>query len=186
MINNNSLSFQTIVLFISKAVASLAMFTILIILSRYFSKEEYGTFQLYWYMVAIFIPLFFMGLPNSINYFGVTDDHSKRNNYVYHTLFAGLLLSLLIVMSFKLFESSILFFLNNNQIESLYVFILISVVAMMMNSFYQPIFIILKQTKLLVYTSFIFSVFIIASVLLPIIYSYSLFSVIKFLSCNLY
>ena len=108
---------------ISKIITlSISMVTAML-LSRFRTLEEYGTYSQILLVVNLCTTIFMAGLPNSINYFlARTDDLKERENFlsVFYSLSTGLSLlsGLVLVLSVPLIE---LYFNNPGITKFVYV-----------------------------------------------------------------
>ena len=89
MAKSTSLGNETILLTFSKVTTlAITMLTSMLI-SRFRSFEEYGTYSQLMLVVSLFTSIFMLGLPNSINYFlARANSRSEQQKFlgVYYTL----------------------------------------------------------------------------------------------------
>ena len=87
--NKQSLGKDAVKLTVTKIITTLVTMVTSMLLSRFRSLEEYGTYSQIMMVITLAISIFTLGLPNSINYFiAQTDDREKRRRFLsnYYTL----------------------------------------------------------------------------------------------------
>ena len=79
----SSLGLGAVHLTVSKVVTLCVNFAVTMLLSRYWSKTEYGTFSQLLLVVNLFASVFMLGLPNSINYFVArAEDEAEQQRFL--------------------------------------------------------------------------------------------------------
>ncbi|MCK4358652.1 MAG: polysaccharide biosynthesis C-terminal domain-containing protein [Candidatus Cloacimonetes bacterium] len=146
------------------------------ILSRYFTKTDYGTYRQFWLFGFTLIPIFLLGIPSSITYFiaGAKSQHQKTaiiNSFIISTamtVFVGLLF-------FLLRNEFIVIIKNQKLIKFIFPLIILQIFAPMFY-LYQPILVSLKKYKLVVLISVITSIIILLYVI-AIVFTNSSFEI---------
>ena len=92
IINNKSRSVQVFWIALGKLSSFALAFVSAAILSRYLSKEDYGTYKQVMYIYSSFLLVFTAGLPDSLTYFLPKLNHAEGKSLVnqYEKLFFGL------------------------------------------------------------------------------------------------
>ncbi len=91
--NNGKIANDATKLVVSKGTTSLISIAVAMLLSRFRTLEEYGTYSQILTVVTLVISIFSLGLPNSTNYFLASFDNKKdRKSFlsVYYTLSTAL------------------------------------------------------------------------------------------------
>ena len=99
-----SIASDAVKLTTSKVITLLISLVTAMLLSRFRTLEEYGTYSQIMLVISLTTTIFMLGLPNSINYFlARTEDPKERNNFlsVYYTFstILSFLAGLVLVMS---------------------------------------------------------------------------------------
>ena len=145
-----SLGGDAVRLTFSKAVTLCISTATGMILSRFCSLEEYGTYSSILLVINLFVSLLMLGLPNSINYFlaRADDDDEKRHFLsVYYT--AGTVLSLaiglLLVLSVPLIEK----YFENDAISRFWYFLALYPWATVISSSIENVLVVYRRVNLL-------------------------------------
>ncbi len=126
MSKSNSLGRNTITITLSRVIALAITMVTAMLLSRFRTVEEYGTYSQLQLVAALFVSVFMMGLPSSINYFiSRADSDKERQNFLgtYYTLSGAL--SLLTGIALALCAPVISSFFDNPAILSFIYFLLL-------------------------------------------------------------
>lgn len=135
------------------------------LLSRFRTFEEYGTYSQLLLVVNLFTSLFMLGLPNSINYFlarAENQDEKRRFLSVYYTLstLLSFVVGIVLVLSVPLIES----YFHNSLIGKFYYFLAMYPWASIIGSSVENILIVYKRTSLLMVYRVVNSIALLASV----------------------
>ena len=170
MINNNhttTLGGDAVRLTASKIITLIITMVTTMLLSRFRTIHEYGTYSQLLLVTSLFSTLFMMGLPNSINYFLARAETQKEKQgflSVYYTLstvlsiFIGLLLVLAVPLLVKYF--------NNPSLASFYYFLALYPWASIISSSIENILVVYKRTRFLMGFRIVHSALILGSVLI--------------------
>ncbi len=159
--DSQSLTGASFHLIIAQSVGFLTLFALDLWLVRVLTKSEFGTWKQFLWGVRFFVPLFFLGLPESYRYFSATD----RANYTYHfyrilILITGIWVWLQFLEQFHLFHyfSAITQNLSFNKVTFwIPLLILVSAVKFLLRI--HAIFV--KQTFTIILSNIVFSIILI-------------------------
>jgi O-antigen/teichoic acid export membrane protein len=137
---------------ISKVVTMVISMISAMLLSRFRTLGEYGTYSQLLMIVSIATSLIMLGLPNSINFFlAGSESQIERRKFlsVYYTLSTVLsfIIGFVLVLSVPLLE----FYFENDQIRGFIYFFAIYPWARIVASSVENVLIVLKKTHLLMY-----------------------------------
>jgi O-antigen/teichoic acid export membrane protein len=193
----NSLTFQSGILVFARSIEKIVTLLLFIVLSRYLSKEDYGTYRQLLLLFSTFSAIFMLGLPASINYFVPQFDNEKRKAILLQTML--ILFCMGIFMAIIFWQGSSFFskFMGNPELENLLKYFSLFPVFVLPTLFYQEFLICSARTKQACILSIILSLLKFLCVLIPvllncpliyIVYGLVIFSIIQFLviSIDLY
>jgi len=160
---------------LGKALVKLSGLASAAVLSRYLSKDSYGTYKQVFLVYNTLIPLLVLGLPMSINYFVPQIKHpEKQKAFVLQTYTVLVLMGA--VFSITLFFGApfiAVWFGNPSLATLLRIFALIPVLALP-TRFYQNLFICLDKARLSAGLSVGLAICRVASAIIPILLGYPL------------
>ncbi|PKM69635.1 MAG: hypothetical protein CVU94_02900 [Firmicutes bacterium HGW-Firmicutes-19] len=136
----------------SKVITMIISMISAMLLSRFRTLGEYGTYSQLLIIVSIATSLIMLGLPNSINYFlAGADSPFERDKFlsVYYTLstFLSFVIGFVLVLSVPLLES----YFDNENIRSFIYFFALYPWARIIASSIENILVVYRRTRLLVY-----------------------------------
>lgn len=143
------------------------------LLSRFASLKEYGTYSQLLLIVSLATSIFMLGLPNSINFFLARADNQKEERKflsVYYTLstMLSIIMGMVLVLALPLFEV----YFKNNSIHNFAYFLAIFPWASVIASGVENIMVVYHRTEFLIkyrlINSLCFLLVIIASVVFEI------------------
>ena len=175
-LKKNSLSYSSLILFLGKLFNSINSLIIFMILSRYFTKTDYGTYRQFWLFGFTLIPLFLLGIPSSITYFiaGAKSQHQKTA--IINAVIISTAMTVFVGLLFFLLRNEFAIIIKNQKlIKFIFPLIILQVFAPMFY-LYQPILVSLKKYKLVVLISVITSIIILLYVI-AIVFTNSSFEI---------
>lgn len=148
---------DTIVLTFVKIVTLFVSIVQTMMLSRYLSKIEYGTYSEGLLIISFFAPFFSLGLNDSVNYFCNKESDNNRIRYL-DTIFvlsiiAGGIGGILLFL-FKDFLSA---YYKNTQIIGIVIFVAFRPLLQNLISLYQPVYVSIGKTKVIAIRNFLIS-----------------------------
>ncbi len=148
---NPTLGVEAVRLTLSKVITLCIALITTMLLSRFRTTEEYGTYSQLLLVINLITTLIILGLPNSINFFlARAESEKERRNFlsVYYTLctILSIIIGAVLVLSIPLIES----YFNNNAISKFYYFLALYPWASIISSSIENILVIYKKTKFLV------------------------------------
>ena len=165
--NKSSIGSDAVKLTVSKII-SLGISTITaMLLSRFRTLEEYGTYSQMLLVVNLFTSIFMLGLPNSINYFlarAEAREEKKRFLSIYYTLstFLSLIMGVTLVCAVPLIEK----YFNNPNIRGFLYFLAIYPWASVISSSVENVLIVFHKTKWLMVYRLLNSISLLGAVLI--------------------
>ena len=150
---------------LSKLISMAIMLATAMLLARFRTLEEYGTYSQLLLVISLFTTLFMLGLPNSINYFlarADTQEEKQRFLSVYYTLstLLSILIGVILVLSVPLIEA----FFHNRLIRSFCFFLVLYPWASIISSSIENVLVVYKRTRFLMLYRVVNSVALLASV----------------------
>lgn len=142
-------------------------------LARFRTLEEYGTYSSLLLVINLFISLLMLGLPNSINYFlarAESDSEKRRFLSVYYT--AGTVLSFLIGVLLVLCVPLIQLYFENNAIGKFWYFLALYPWASIISNSIENILVVYQRVRLLMVCKLVSSAAMLLSVLLVQLFGY--------------
>lgn len=137
------------------------------LLSRFRTKTEYGTYSQLLLVINLFTSLLMLGLPNSINYFlarAETQEERQRFLSVYYTLSTALsiLIGALLVVSVPLIEA----YFHNTLIRGFWYFLALYPWAHIISASIENLLVVYKKTRFLMAYRVVHSAALLGSVLI--------------------
>lgn len=162
-----SLGAEAVRLTASKVITLIISMLTTMLLSRFRSLEEYGTYSQILLTVNLVSTLLMFGLPNSINYFlarAETDQERKQFLSVYYTLstLLSIIIGAVLVASVPLIEG----YFHNPSIRSFYFFLALYPWCSIISSTIENVLIVYQRTKYLILYRLIVSAVTLGSVIL--------------------
>lgn len=166
LISKNSIAGDSIKLSVSKAVTTVLSMVVAMILSRFRTLEEYGTYSQMLLVINLFSSIFMLGLPSSINFFlARADSDGEKQQFlsIYFTLSTAfsIVCGALILLLLKPIEA----YFDNGVISKYWFFMMVIPWSSMTISALENISIIYKKTNQLVFFNVLHAVVIVAIVL---------------------
>lgn len=156
---------NTLVLTISKVVSLVMSIGITVILSRYRTLEEYGTYAQLILIVSLSVSILSFGINNSINYFlGRFEHKNDRDSFISTYFLLNTLFGVTIGILLNLFSYKLGVYFNNSSIPGYSLVILILPWSLLTNSSMSYFLIFSNRSKhvLLIETTYNFLVFLTA------------------------
>lgn len=166
MSKSTSLGKETVLLTVSKMTTLIITMLTSMMLSRFRSFEEYGTYSQLILVVNLFISIFMLGLPNSINYFlarANTEYEQQRFLGVYYTL--STTLSVIMGVLLSLVAPLIAAYFKNPIILSFVYFLLIFPWANVIGSSVENVLVVYHKTRALAIYRIVNSLCLMGSIL---------------------
>lgn len=162
----NSLGKEAVLLTISKMMTLVITMVTSMLLSRFRTFEEYGTYSQMTLVVSLFTSIFMLGLPNSINYFlAKADSRQEQQQFlgVYYTLSTALsvLMGIALVAAAPLIAS----YFGNPAIRTFLYFLLLYPWANVTGSAIENVLIVYHKTRFLTVYRIINSLCLLGAVL---------------------
>lgn len=137
------------------------------LLSRFRTLQEYGTYSQILLVINLFISLIMLGLPNSINYFlGRSDTLKEKQDFlsVYYSIstFLGFLIGIILLLSIPLIEK----YFKNTNIHDFYYFLAIYPWTSIISSSIENVLIAYKKIFILITYKIINSICLLGLVLI--------------------
>lgn len=164
-INKSTLGGDAVRLTISKVITLCITMVTTMLLSRFRTLEEYGTYSQILMTINLFASIFMLGLPNSVNYFlGKENNYEERKKFlsVYYsvTTILSILLGLALVCAVPLIEE----YFKNSEIHCFIYFLAIYPWANIISSSIENVLVVYQKTTFLMIYRFINSFFLLGSV----------------------
>ena len=166
MSKSTSLGKDTILLTLSKMATLVITMLTGMMLSRFRSFEEYGTYSQLNLVITLFSSIFMLGLPNSINYFlARANSKLEQQNFlgVYYTL--STLLSIIMGVALALGAPLIAGYFKNPAVLSFVYFLLLYPWASVTSSGVENILVVYHKTRFLIVYRIIHSLLLLGAVL---------------------
>jgi len=161
------LSGQVLLTVLSKSTEHISIFVLSIILSRYFTKDDYGTYLHVQLIINLAIWAFLLGIPHGIYYFLPKAKYPKI--YVLSTVIIICLIAA-IVSSVVFFNSdSVSQFLSNPRLEGLAYILLLLILFKIPLTIFEPLMITVGRIKQFASIEVVFSLSFFLSVLSPVL-----------------
>lgn len=168
--NEGKIGTSALILTVSKfVVLALSMVTTML-LSRFRTLEEYGTYSQMLLTSGLVVSLFSLGLPNSVNYFLARAENAEEKNRflsVYYTL--NTIIGVLIGVVMSLAAPAIEKYFNNPMIKQFVFFIVIYPWTNITISGLDNVLVVCDKNKKLLVFRFLHSLSVVLAVLLAVI-----------------
>lgn len=151
---------------LSKIVTLCITLATTMLLSRFRSFQEYGTYSQLLLVINLVSSLLMLGLPNSINFFlarAETQEERKSFLSIYYILSTGisLIIGLVLVLAIPLIE----LYFKNNTIRTFYYFLALYPWTSIVSSSVENVLVVYKKTRNLIAYRIAYSVSVLACVL---------------------
>jgi O-antigen/teichoic acid export membrane protein len=158
-IKKNSLGMDALILTFAKVTTLLLTFISAMILSRYLSLEEYGTYSQILIVINLMTALLMLGLPNSINFFlskaeSVEQKRKFLSTYYSFSTILSLLVGLVLISAVPLITE----YFNNEIIRSFIYFLAVYPWTKIIMSSIENVLVVYKRVSLLTYYRIINSI----------------------------
>lgn len=174
------LSTQLIITTLSKATHSLSIFILSIILSHYFTKDEYGTY-LHVQLIANFsIWAFLLGIPHSIYFFFPRMANPKK--FIVFTVGIITCLALITAGVISCFLPEIASFLSNPKLTDLAIIIFLMIIFQVPLTLFEPLMISAKMVKSFSKSELFFNLSMLATVSIPVFFGAEMIDILWYLS----
>ena len=155
MKRKTSLGGDALRLTLSKVITLCISMACTMLLSRFRTTEEYGTYSQLLLVVNLFTSLFMLGLPNSINYFlSRAENEQERQKFlsVYYTLstLLSVVMGIVLVLAIPLIEA----YFKNPALRGFLYFLAIYPWANVVSSSIENILIVYQKTGFVKYDAF--------------------------------
>ncbi|TSA24448.1 hypothetical protein D4R71_07045 [bacterium] len=174
----NSLTFQSGIIIIGRSIEKFIIILLYIILSRYLSKEAYGTYRQLFLLFSTFSAIFILGLPASINYFIPQFNKEKQKTILLQTMFILLFMGILMGIIFWGGSSFFSKIMRNPDLKNLLKYFSLFPVFVLPTVIYYNFFICINKAKYTSILSVILGFLKFLSVLLPILLGYPLIYIV--------
>ena len=174
-------SAQLLITTLSKSTTHISIFILSIILSRYFTKDDYGTYLHVQMIANLSIWAFLLGIPHGIYYFLPRVEGQRK--YVLVTL--ALVGSIAVIVSGIVFYNtdSLATLLTNPRINDLAYILLCLVVVQIPLTVFEPLMLTSKRVKAFASVELFFNVSFFAAVAIPVYFDRSMFEILWCLVC---
>ena len=165
MSRKTTIGHEAVRLTVSKVVTLTISMINSMLLARFRTLEEYGTYSQLLLVTSLVTSLLMLGLPNSINFFlarAETDEEKRRFTSVYYTF--STILSLIIGASLVLSVPLIEMYFHNSAISKFYYFLALYPWAHIISSSIEHILVVFQRTNYLIYFRLFHSVAMLGSV----------------------
>lgn len=156
---------STSLVMISKVVAQVLTLVITMLMSRFLSMEEYGTYSQAILSITMVTSFVLLGLPDSMNYFmGIYEDELQKKNFisVYYTLCT--ILSLVSGFLLLLGVRWLIRYFNNPLLKSIWFFLLFFPLSRIILSTVENLCIVYHRTNFLFVFRLLHSIFMVATI----------------------
>ena len=149
--NESRLGWDAVYVTLSKLVMLLVGLGITMILSRFWTKEEYGTYSQIHLVVNLSISIFMLGLPNSINFFLARAETGEEKQKFLSTFYSlSTLLSFIIGMILSLCLPLIVKYFKNPHLQAYFYFFALYPWANVISSSIENLLVVYRKTRFLV------------------------------------
>lgn len=163
----NSMGGDAARLTVAKVVTVCASAFVIILLSRFSTLEEYGTYSQLLLTAQIILASLLLGLPHSINFFiAKASSTEERNKFlsVYYTVatLLGIFIGIILTASLPFIEQ----YFHNSYIGSFWYFLALYPLAFIITSSLDNILIVYRKTQLLILYRFLYSLSILSIIII--------------------
>lgn len=160
------ISAQLVITVLSKSMTSISIFVLSVILSRYFTKDDYGTYLHVQLIANLATWAFLLGIPHGIYYF--LPKINKKRKYVLTVI--AIISSIAVLVSGLVFSTvdSLSELLSNPRIESLGYVLLFMVLLKIPVNIFEPLMISVGRVKEFASVELIMNVSFFLAVVIPV------------------
>lgn len=171
---SNSLSVNTLIITLGKSAEKIVLLLSTVILARYLSQQDYGTYRQVLLIGGMLLILLNFGIPHSINFFVPQLSKNKQKSFLFQTFLIQFVLGLIALM-FILFGADLVARVFDNPLlaKSLRYFSLYPL-FMILSSSYSNIFIGINKVKLSGMLSPILGLIKLTAIVVSVILNFSL------------
>ena len=127
------------------------------ILSRYLSVTDYGTYSEGVLIISFFAPFFSLGLNDSINYFYNKGSNNIKTNYLNTIFLLSIIVGLFGGLVLVFFRDGLANFYSNPQITGIVIFVAFRPLLQNLVALYQPIYVSIGKTKVIAFRNLLIS-----------------------------
>ncbi|MCF7859078.1 MAG: oligosaccharide flippase family protein [Candidatus Cloacimonetes bacterium] len=176
--NKSNYSNKAIIVTLGRSIEKILLIILYVLLSRYLSKYDYGTYRQVILVYSFFMIIFVFGMPASINYFLPKLNFEKQKTLIIQTVLFLLIISFLLGGTLLLFNDTLSKILNNVNLKSLTILLSLLLIFSLPASIYYNFLIMIDKTKLCGLLSIIFGFMKLGFVLIAILYYNSIFNIL--------
>lgn len=171
---------EAVYLTISKITSTAISLAVSMLLSRFRTLEEYGTYSQLLIVTNLFSSVFMLGLPSSINYFlARSDSNEDRTRFlsIYYCLTTCLcvIMGISLVFSIPLIE----LYFGNESISHFCYFLALYPWTIVINSSIENILIVYQKTRFLLLYRFLYGISVIGMIFVAYRFEYSFWSYVQ-------
>ncbi|TQV87188.1 oligosaccharide flippase family protein [Aliikangiella coralliicola] len=170
-------STQFVLTTLSKTTKQISIFALSIILARYFTKADYGTYLHVQLIANVAIWSLLLGIPHSIYYF-LPKTHEKRR-FVMTTLSLMLVIATIVSLAILVNMDNLSALLGNPNLQNLAIIMACLVFFQIPLSIFEPLMITSKKVSTFVNFDFAFNVAFFMVVLTPVSLGYSVTEILN-------
>lgn len=153
----------------SQGFASFLVMVTSVILARYLSKKDYGTFQQVQILASTMLMIGVLGLPNSLYYY--MPKAKDIGGLVKRTVLACFVMSLFVGLGFLFLENKVASWMNNPDIARLSYLCFLLLLSMINITLFEAVFISIDESDRYYYLTALSSVMMFMGVVVPVILS---------------
>jgi O-antigen/teichoic acid export membrane protein len=170
---NNSLSTNTLIITLGKSAERIVLLLSTVVLTRYLSQQDYGTYRQVFLIGGTLLLLFSFGIPHSINFFIPQLSKTKQKSFLFQTFLIQLILGLIMFLILLLGSGIIAKIFDNQFLEKPLKLFSLYPLFMILSSSYSNIFIGINRAKLSGLLSPIFGLMKLTAIILCVIFDSS-------------
>jgi len=172
-------SVQFLLTALSKSTLHLSIFVLSIILSRFFTKEDYGTYLHVQLITNLAVWAFLLGIPHGIYYFLPKARSAKA--YVLSILSIISAIAVLVSTAVFYYANGLSTFLSNPRIEDLSYVLLFMIVFKIPLTIFEPLMITVGRVKQFASVELMFNLSFFLAVLIPVMLNSSMVEILWWL-----
>lgn len=127
------------------------------ILSRYLSITEYGTYSEGLLIISFFAPFFSLGLNDSVNFFCNKESDNHRIKYLNTIFILSIIAGGIGGILLYLFRDLLALYYKNTQIIGIVVYVAFRPLLQNLIALYQPVYVSIGKTKVIAIRNFLIS-----------------------------
>ena len=164
-----SLTGKTGIIIFGKVSHTLIMLIIPIILTRFITKNEFGTYRQIFLILNILITIFVLGVPKSIYYFLPRLSPQKQWSFIFQSFLFLVITGTIVAISIFLFSGLISHFLNNPALNKYLSLFCIYIIFILPLECFVPLMICLEKYKIATFQRILFDIIFLSAVIIPIL-----------------